>query len=93
MFKSFSKLFQLFQKNFNYEPLCSLEEAKETELKILQEYLVKNLEKVCRSLINYKNENLIDPLCTILGELGDCGVEPETIKKVKDKPKAPRNNT
>jgi len=91
--QKFLETVSVVPENFNYEPLCSLEEAKETELKILQEYLVKNLEKVCRSLINYKNENLIDPLCTILGELGDCGVEPETIKKVKDKPKVPRSNT
>lgn len=63
-------------ENTDYEPLCSYEEAMETEIPALHETIVRNLDKIGKTLYNYKQEDIIPHLTQILGDLGELqGVE------------------
>eukprot|EP01127_Copromyxa_protea_P021627 TRINITY_DN7504_c0_g1_i1.p1 TRINITY_DN7504_c0_g1~~TRINITY_DN7504_c0_g1_i1.p1 ORF type:complete len:609 (-),score=145.58 TRINITY_DN7504_c0_g1_i1:62-1888(-) len=69
--------------------MCSLEEAKAIHLPILQCKIVQNLDLITSSLISYKNQNLVEPLISILGDLeyytGDINVEIISSKPPKKK--------
>jgi len=70
MYRIFLDKFAAVPEKIDYKPLCSMEEAREVELRNLHDYLVKHLEKIAKTLSSYRNDNLIEPLCIILGELG-----------------------
>lgn len=55
----------------NYEALCTLEVAKRVELPSLHTIIVKNLGKIGQTLAQYKNEETIPILASILAELGE----------------------
>uniref|UniRef100_A0A6B2L3W0 Ras-GAP domain-containing protein n=1 Tax=Arcella intermedia TaxID=1963864 RepID=A0A6B2L3W0_9EUKA len=61
--------------------LCTLEVANEVELPLIQELLVRDLEKIAQALINYKQEYIIEDLVTELGNLGDLPGTEKTPKK------------
>eukprot|EP01130_Rhizamoeba_saxonica_P000081 TRINITY_DN10101_c0_g1_i1.p1 TRINITY_DN10101_c0_g1~~TRINITY_DN10101_c0_g1_i1.p1 ORF type:complete len:601 (+),score=142.25 TRINITY_DN10101_c0_g1_i1:212-2014(+) len=69
----------------DYEPLCSLEDAKNVELPSLHHKIVQNLEKISNSLIMYNQDDVIHPLCAIMGDLGKVDVQiiPQKPKKKK----------
>lgn len=72
--------------NEDYETLCTLEVAKNVELPNLHRTIVKNLSKIGQTLTQYKNEDTIPILASILAELGDSdlNITPEK-KKGKSK--------
>eukprot|EP01125_Pyxidicula_operculata_P009385 TRINITY_DN308_c1_g1_i1.p1 TRINITY_DN308_c1_g1~~TRINITY_DN308_c1_g1_i1.p1 ORF type:complete len:590 (+),score=125.67 TRINITY_DN308_c1_g1_i1:28-1797(+) len=70
-------------ENSDYDPLCSYKDAIDLELPKLTDFIVKNLEKIGRTLVTYHQEALVEPLAIILGDLGEIGVEPEKTKKKK----------
>jgi len=61
--------------NTDYAPLCTLEDAKNWELPKIHTFIVKNLDKIGKTLYNYKQESIIDHLVMLLGELGDLDKE------------------
>lgn len=71
------------------QKLCSLEEAKATELPLLHKKIVQNLDLIAKSLVSYKNDSLVEPLISILGDLeywtGDINVEIISSKPPKKK--------
>lgn len=71
------------------QKLCSLEEAKATELPLLHRKIVQNLDLITKSLVSYKNDNLVEPLIATLGDLeywtGDINVEIFVAKPPKKK--------
>lgn len=68
-----------------YQPLCSRETAIAKELPALHSKIVQNLEKIAKSLAQYKQEETIPILAVLLAELGEEGitVNPDSLKKSK----------
>jgi len=68
----------------DYEPLCSKDVAVTKELPALHTKIVQNLEKIGKSLSQYKQEETIPILAVLLAELGEEGiVVPQEDKKKK----------
>jgi len=65
--------------------LCTLQEARTRELPKIHEKIVSLLEYIAKSLRSYKLEKMIEPLVSIVADLGD--VDVEILQVVEDKPK------
>eukprot|EP01130_Rhizamoeba_saxonica_P009102 TRINITY_DN3691_c4_g2_i1.p1 TRINITY_DN3691_c4_g2~~TRINITY_DN3691_c4_g2_i1.p1 ORF type:complete len:619 (-),score=134.90 TRINITY_DN3691_c4_g2_i1:69-1877(-) len=69
----------------DYDPLCSYDSVRNNELPKLHKKIVQNLEKITNSLNMYHQEDMILPLCTVLGDLGEVNVEIEPLQRKKKK--------
>jgi hypothetical protein len=67
----FDKLVALPSEAPNYEPLCSREDAVNTELPKLHKKIVQNLAEIGNALALYQQDSTIPILATLLAELGE----------------------
>jgi hypothetical protein len=66
--------------------LCTKANAIQKELPALHTKIIQNLEKIAKSLVQYKQEEAIPALAVVLAELGEDGITVATdVDKKKKK--------
>lgn len=70
-----------------YEPLCSMEIAQKLELPKLHLKIIQNLEKIAKQLQNNKEDEVLDALLLVLGDLAEYMPEAEVKSEKPTKPK------
>lgn len=72
----------------DYEPLCSLEVAQKLELPKLHLKMVQYLEKIAKQLQANKEDEVLDALLLVLGDLAEYMPEAEVQREKPAKPKS-----